>query len=134
MDKRAKDVADKRLDGFLDLATGFFPEMKSLGQPCGFSLSDSRWVSSEQRHSNQQAKINGDGSFELKVPYADGRELIMDILKYGGDCQVIEPKALRDRVVAEFERGLSQYSRDAHAASASPLTSELVRSLSGRIL
>ncbi len=31
------------------------------------------------------------------------------ILKYGGDCQVIEPKALRERVVAEFKRGLSQY-------------------------
>ena len=33
----------------------------------------------------------------------------MDILKFGGDCQVIEPKALRERVVAEFKRGLSQY-------------------------
>ena len=74
-----------------------------------FSPERSRWVSSERWHSNQQAKINKDGSFELKVPYADDRELIMDILKYGGDCQVVEPKVLRERVVTELKRGLSQY-------------------------
>jgi predicted DNA-binding transcriptional regulator YafY len=35
------------------------------------------------------------------VPHADDRELIMDITKYGGDCTVIEPKALRERVAAD---------------------------------
>jgi predicted DNA-binding transcriptional regulator YafY len=45
-----------------------------------------------------------DGSYELKVPYADDRELIMDVMKYGGDCKVVEPKALRERVATEFER------------------------------
>lgn len=47
--------------------------------------------------------------FELRVPYADDRELIMDILKYGADCEVVEPKALRDRVIAELRRGLALY-------------------------
>jgi predicted DNA-binding transcriptional regulator YafY len=28
----------------------------------------------------------------------------MDIMKYGGDCKVVEPKALRERVADEFER------------------------------
>jgi len=33
----------------------------------------------------------------------------MDILKYGGDCQVVGPKELQERVAAEFKRGLAQY-------------------------
>ena len=48
-----------------------------------------------------------DGCYELKVPYSDDRELIMDILKYGGDCVVVEPEDLRGRVVEEMRRGLS---------------------------
>ena len=109
LDKRAKDVADKRLDEVLGSGYGIFSGEEVSWATLRFSPERSRWVSSERWHSNQQAKINKDGSFELRVPYADDRELIMDILKYGGDCQVIEPKALRERVVAEFKRGLSQY-------------------------
>lgn len=109
MDKRAKDVADKRLDEVLGSGYGIFSGDDISWATLRFSPERSRWVSSERWHSNQQAKINKDGSFELKVPYADDRELIMDILKYGGDCQVVEPKVLRDRVIAEFRRGLSQY-------------------------
>lgn len=109
LDKRAKDVADKRLDEVLGAGYGIFSGEEVSWATLRFSPERSRWVSSERWHSNQQAKINKDGSFELRVPYADDRELIMDILKYGGDCQVIEPKALRERVVAEFKRGLSQY-------------------------
>ncbi len=109
LDKRAKDVADKRLDEVLGSGYGIFSGDNISWATLRFSPERSRWVSSERWHPNQRGKINKDGSFELKVPYADDRELIMDILKYGGDCQVIEPKALRERVVTEFKRGLSQY-------------------------
>ena len=33
----------------------------------------------------------------------------MDILKYGGDCQVVSPKALQERVAAELDRARSHY-------------------------
>ena len=45
------------------------------------------------------------------MPYADDRELIMDIMKYGSDCEVIEPEALKGRVVAELEAGLARYNQ-----------------------
>lgn len=109
LEKRAKDVADKRLDEVLGSGYGIFSGEEVSWATLQFSPERSRWVSSERWHTNQQANINKDGSFELKVPYADDRELIMDILKYGGDCRVIEPKILRERVITEFQRGLSQY-------------------------
>ncbi len=33
----------------------------------------------------------------------------MDIFKYGGNCQVIAPDELRDKVMAELGRGLGVY-------------------------
>ena len=45
----------------------------------------------------------------------------MDILKYGGDCQVVEPAELRERrVVTEFKRGLHSTSDVRNGALALP--------------
>jgi predicted DNA-binding transcriptional regulator YafY len=38
------------------------------------------------------------------VPYADSRELVMDILKYGPDVEVLGPLELREEVVARVRR------------------------------
>lgn len=35
----------------------------------------------------------------------------MDIMKYGSDCEVIEPEPLKTKVVAEFKSGLARYRR-----------------------
>ena len=42
-----------------------------------------------------------DGSYELKVPYSSDPELLMDVLKYGGDCEVIAPPDLKNKVITE---------------------------------
>ena len=110
LDKRAKDVSDKRLDDVLGSGYGIFAGEEVTWATLRFSPDRARWVSSERWHPSQRAKINKDGSYELKLPYADDRELVMDILRYGGDCQVIEPEALRERVAAELKRGLALYS------------------------
>jgi predicted DNA-binding transcriptional regulator YafY len=66
-------------------------------------------VASERWHPNQEARVLKDGTYELKVPYSDDRELIMDIMKYGGDCTVISPQALVSRVAVELERARKCY-------------------------
>ena len=109
LDRRAKDVADKRLDEVLGSGYGIFSGDAVTWATLRFTPERARWVADERWHPKQEGKMLKDGSFELKVPYADDRELIMDILKYGGDCTVIEPKVLRERVAAEFDRGRAQY-------------------------
>ncbi len=109
LDKRAKDVADKRLDEVLGSGYGIFSGDNVTLATLRFTPERSRWVSAERWHANQQGRILKDGSYELKVPYADDRELIMDILKYGGECEVVSPKALRTRVITELERNLERY-------------------------
>jgi len=34
----------------------------------------------------------------LEVPYADDRELVMEILKFGPDVEVLAPEVLRTKV------------------------------------
>jgi len=109
LDKKAKDVADKRLDEVLGSGYGIFSGDNVTWATLRFTSDRARWVAAEKWHPSQQATVRKDGSYELRVPYADDRELIMDIMKYGGDCEVIAPKILRDRVVAELDRSRKIY-------------------------
>jgi predicted DNA-binding transcriptional regulator YafY len=109
LDTRAKDVADKRLDEVLGSGYGIFSGDDVTWATLRFSPERARWVASERWHPLQEGSLRKDGTYELKVPYTDDRELLMDIMKYGADCTVIAPKALRDRVVAEVERVRSHY-------------------------
>jgi predicted DNA-binding transcriptional regulator YafY len=108
LDKRAKDVADKRLDAVLGSGYGIFSGDNVTWATLLFTKERARWVADERWHPKQQGRTLEDGRYELKVPYADDRELIMDIMKYAGDCKVIEPKALREKVAKEFERAAAE--------------------------
>ena len=109
LDKKAKDVADKRLDEVLGSGYGVFSGDQISWAVLRFTPERARWVASERWHRNQKGKFLEDGSYELRVPYADDRELIMDIMKYGSDCEVIEPDALRQRVANEISASLKHY-------------------------
>ena len=108
-EKRARDVAEARLDAVLGSGYGIFSGDNVTWATLRFSADRARWVAQERWHSKQAGTLRRDGSYELKVPYADDRELIMDIMKYGADCEVIAPKALRERVMAEAARMRAVY-------------------------
>ena len=50
-----------------------------------------------------------DGSYLLKVPYSDDRELLGDILRFGADVQVLEPKELRSKVQKTLLEAVGRY-------------------------
>jgi predicted DNA-binding transcriptional regulator YafY len=54
--------------------------------------------------SEAEGQHEADGSWRLEFPYADHRELIMDILKFGADVEVLAPPDLRQRVADEAAR------------------------------
>jgi predicted DNA-binding transcriptional regulator YafY len=45
------------------------------------------------------------------VPYSVSRELLMDILHYGADAEIIEPPVLREQAKSLLELALSNYER-----------------------
>ncbi|MDP1528084.1 MAG: YafY family protein [Rhodoferax sp.] len=72
-----------------------------------FSAERARWVAQEQWHPEQIGKQESDGSYLLRLPYTDHRELIMDILKHGAHCEVLGPPSLR-RVVGDEVKKLGE--------------------------
>ena len=87
-----------------------------------FSPARARWVSMEFWHPKQKGRFAEDGSYLLEIPYADERELSMDILKYGPDCEVVGPEALRVSVATALRVALAHYpAADAAPPSDAPL-------------
>ena len=74
-----------------------------------FEPTRSRWVSRETWHPEQKGTFQADGSWILEVPYSDPRELVMDILKYGADVEVVRPLTLRRLVASQLEKAARRY-------------------------
>jgi len=72
-----------------------------------FTAERARWAAEERWHPAQRGRFLGDGRFELRIPYGDPRELVMDILKYGPDVEVVAPEELR-QLVAERLRAAAR--------------------------
>lgn len=98
IDQAAQEIAEDQLDRHFASSYGIF-----AGIPCDtavlrFSAERARWVAEEQGHPQQQSRFLDDGRYELSLPYSDLRELVMDILKYGPDVEVIAPDTLVDEI------------------------------------
>jgi predicted DNA-binding transcriptional regulator YafY len=66
-------------------------------------------VSAQSWHPKQRARVEKDGSYVLEVPYAEDRELMMEILKFGADVEVVGPDALRKRVADSLRQAARRY-------------------------
>lgn len=82
-----------------------------------FTAERARWVASEEWHPEQQGRFLPDGRYELSLPYGDARELIMDILKYGPDVEVVAPDSLRAAVAVRLRAAHRIYVRQSRADS-----------------
>ena len=99
--EKARDVASSKLDSHFSSAYGIFGGHAKEWAVLRFSPERARWVQSERWHGEQQSEMLPDGSYRLKVPYADERELLMDILRHGRHVEVEAPQSLRRSVADE---------------------------------
>jgi proteasome accessory factor C len=109
LDERAIDVPDAELDAHYASAYGIFGGKADKIAVLRFTKERARWVADEVWHPEQQGMQLEDGSYELKIPYRDQRELVMDILRHGPHVLVIEPQSLVDEVKRELSEALGRY-------------------------
>lgn len=100
LESNAKDVAEKHLNEVLGSGYEIFAGKVVKWAILRFSPKRARWVAAEKWHPKQEGRLLEDGSYELKVTYSNDPELLMDILRYGADCEVLGLEELRERVVA----------------------------------
>jgi len=112
LDMQARNVPEKTLDAVLGSGYGIFSGRQVEWARLRFVPQRARWVADEQWHPRQRGTFEADGSYILELPYSDHRELVMDVLKFGSDVEVLAPEALRDKVVGQIRAALCRYEGD----------------------
>ena len=77
-----------------------------------FTKERARWVAEEVWHPEQQGSWIEGGAYELRIPYNNPRELVMDILREGPNVIAIEPPSLIEEVKARLKGALERYNKD----------------------
>lgn len=109
LDGAARDIPESELDAALGSGYGIFAGAQVQWATLVFTPERARWVAAEHWHPEQQGSFLDGGSYQLRLPYSNDPELIMDILKYGPDCEVVGPKALREKVVGLLKAAVGRY-------------------------
>ena len=109
LETAARDIPDKSLDDVLGAGYGIFSGRRIKWAKLRFSPRRSLWVASEQWHPRQKGGFDQEGHYVLEIPYSGHRELLMDIIKYGPDIEVLAPAELRRVVREELSAALKLY-------------------------
>jgi predicted DNA-binding transcriptional regulator YafY len=106
---RAKEVPAPELDAHLGAGYGIFAGREVEWAKLRFTPQAARWVAAQEWHPKQRSRAEADGSYLLEIPYAHEQELLMEILKFGADVEVLAPASLRSRVADALRRAASRY-------------------------
>jgi len=112
LDDAAIDVNETALNEHYASSYGIFAGSPGKIAKLRFSAEAAKWVADEQWHPTEEGRVMKDGRYELKIPYSDTRELLMDILKYGPEVEVLGPVSLRKEVALRVKRMNAIYTQE----------------------
>jgi predicted DNA-binding transcriptional regulator YafY len=108
---KAKQISQNQLAEHYIQAYGIFSGKASHVAELVFYDETARDVAQQQWHPQQQGEWQiKDREYRLKIPYNNPNELMMDILKFGNNVEVIAPANLRKAVTDKLHAALSLYS------------------------
>lgn len=109
LDTSASDIADALLDAHFGDGYGIFAGEARHTAVLRFTPERARWVAAESWHPRQQGHWLENGFYELHIPYADPRELVMDILRHVPEVEVVAPESLRMALLSRLKAGLEKH-------------------------
>ena len=107
--RTAKEISDDTLERHFASGYGIFAGSETQEAVLQFKAQRARWVSREIWHPQQDGKLQLDGTYLLKLPYAQEPELVMDVMKYGADVEVLAPPSLREAVAEKLRAAAKRY-------------------------
>jgi proteasome accessory factor C len=107
--RRATDVSEAVLDQRLATSYGIFSGAPTDVARLRFSSFATRWVGEEIWHPRQSTVIHGDGTLEIAFPIGRREELILDVLRWGPEVEVLAPRDLRTEVAARLAAAAALY-------------------------
>jgi predicted DNA-binding transcriptional regulator YafY len=112
LDGRAVDVALAEVQARMDAGYGIYAGGRRRWAVLAFEARAAQWASREEWHPDQKGRWLADGRFELRLPYVDDTELVMDVLRQGEEVRVLAPPALVDAVRARLAAAAALYADD----------------------
>jgi len=98
------NVLNRQLEGSFGIFTGVARDWALLR----FSPAAARWAAEESWHPDQLGDWDGD-HYEVQVPYSDPTELILEVLRYGPEVEVLGPATLREEVLRRLRAAVGRY-------------------------
>ena len=105
----AKEVPDEVLTAHFDSAYGIFSGPAEHTARLKFTPEMSRWIAEERWHPDQKGFYDDEGAWTMELPFSSARELVMDILRYGSEVEVISPDFLRNAVAESARQAAAIY-------------------------
>ena len=105
----ATELDDHLLDAHYAESYGIFAGPARQRALLRFSPHRARWVADETWHPEQRGRLLPDGAYELEIPYGRPDELILDVLRYGPDVEVLAPDELRHQIAERLRRAVAIY-------------------------
>ena len=110
---KARELPLKQVQAEMDAGYGIYAGGTRQSATLVFSAQAAQWISREEWHPEQQGRWLDDGRYELRLPYVDDTELVMDLLRQGAEVEVLQPAALREKVARSLHEAAAVYGRRA---------------------
>lgn len=103
------DIADELLDAHFKSGYGIFAGEANNTATLIFSQKSARWVADEEWHPDQKSTWLPDGRYQLEVPYADERELIMDVMRHLPEVEITAPNSLKILLISNLNEAIKKH-------------------------
>jgi predicted DNA-binding transcriptional regulator YafY len=109
LDAAALEVPMAKVQGEMDAGYGIYAGGQQRWAVLLFNQQAAQWASREEWHPLQQGRWHEDGQYEMRLPYVDDTELLMDVLRQGDQVRVLEPAALVNAVRLRLQAACRLY-------------------------
>jgi predicted DNA-binding transcriptional regulator YafY len=100
----ANHAGSERIGEKIEQRYGIFFDGPAQQVVLRFSPAGARRVRDQVWFPGQVSEAQSDGSLVLKFPVADFREVVRDVLPFGGDVEVLEPPELRQLIAGTISK------------------------------
>jgi predicted DNA-binding transcriptional regulator YafY len=109
LDTAARELPLATVQAEMDRGYGIYAGGRRQWATLHFDPTAARWASREEWHPQQQGRWLDGGGYELRLPYVDATELVMDVLRQGEQVRVVAPESLVQAVRQRLRSASAQY-------------------------
>jgi predicted DNA-binding transcriptional regulator YafY len=109
LELKTKEISLPQVEAEMDGGYGIYAGAKHQWATLVVQPQAAQWISREEWHPDQKSRWLEDGSFELRVPYSDDTEIVMDVLRQGDQIRVVSPASLVASVNKRLRAAVALY-------------------------